>query len=122
MSDAFLERCAAIDGAALGEALFRSGAAIWVGTREVAHFDEDGSFEVRLTKSEIRRRRDELSEDARIELRRNASDWLRCSIDDERDEAFALALVADAVAANAPTAPPGLPPTGKDLERRRRFH
>ncbi len=122
MSEAFLRKCAAIDGAALGDGVFNDGPAIWVGTREIAHFDDDGLFEIRLTKAEIRRRRAELREEPRIELRRNASDWLRCRVESTRDEAFARTLVADAVAANLPTAKPGPPPTGADLERRRRFH
>ena len=49
-------------------------------------------------------------------------DWLEVQVVSESDAAFAVALIHDAVVANLPTAPPGLPPTGTDLERRRRFH
>ena len=117
----FLERCADRHGAAVGEGAFAPGPALWVGTREVAHFHE-GELEVRLTKAVIRARRDELLADGRITLRGRGSDWLsvRFGPDDEPDGP--LDLVRDAVEANRPTAPPGLPPEGADLERRRRFH
>jgi len=117
----FLERCAAIDGAALGEGAFADGLAIWVGTREVAHFHRD-ELEVRLTKPVIRERRAELTADERITLRRNPSDWLTVRIASAADRKYALALVSAAIEANRESAPPGLPPTGADLARRRRFH
>jgi hypothetical protein len=57
-----------------------------------------------------------------VTLRKNASDWIAFVIAKKADENDALDLVRAAVAANAPTAPAGLPPTGADLARRRRFH
>jgi hypothetical protein len=119
----FLEGCCALsDGAAVGEGAFAPGPALWVGTREVAHFDSDSTLDVRLTKSVIRDRREEFKRDDRVSLRRNTSDWLELTIDSDADLAWARDVVLDAVAANLPTVKPGLPPTGPDLERRRRFH
>jgi hypothetical protein len=120
----FLARCAReIPGAQLGDGVFTAGEAIWCGTREVAHFhDGAGELEVRLTKAVVRERRAELKADPRVTLRKNASDWVAFSIEKKADEADALALVRLAVAANAPTAPAGPPPSCADLARRRRFH
>lgn len=118
----FMERCSAIDGAALGEGAFSPGPAIWVGKREIAHFDDEWSLDVRLTKALIRQRRQELKDDPRVSLRRSGSDWIEVRTQSESDLTFALTLVRDAVEANLPTAAPGLPPAGKDLARRRRFH
>ena len=119
----FLEGCCArADGAALGEGAFAPGPALWIGKREVAHFDEERRLEVRLTRTEIRRRRAELQLDDRVSLRHGTSDWLEVAIESDDDARWATALVLDAVEANRPTAPVGLPPTGAELERRRRFH
>jgi hypothetical protein len=121
--EAFIERCAkAIDGAQLGDAVFSEGIALWVGTREIAHAHGEGVVEIRLTKGGVRARRLELRADGRVTLRKNASDWIEFGMVDERDETDAFALVQVAVAANALTARPGLPPTGADLARRKRFH
>ena len=118
----FIERCAAIAGASLGEGAFTRGAAIWVGRREVAHLDGRNEIDIRLTRNVIRERRAALREDARVELRAGTSDWIRMRVQSAADLDDAYALVRDAVAANLPTAPPGAPPSGADLERRRRFH
>ena len=119
----FLERCCnETDGVAIGEGSFGSESALWVGTREVAHFDDERTLDIRLTKPEIRRRRDELKADERVTLRRNASDWLEVTVESNDDVEWAALLVFAAVEANRPTAPKGVPPTGADLERRRRFH
>ena len=117
----FLERCADLHGAAVGEGAFAPGPALWVGTREVVHFHE-GELEVRLTKAVIRARRDELAADGRVTLRGRSSDWLSVRFGPDDDSDGPLDLVRDAVEANRPTAPPGLPPEGADLQRRRRFH
>ena len=111
-----------LDGVAVGEGAFAPGPALWVGTREVVHFADERTLEVRLTKAVIRERRDELRRDDRVELRRSTSDWLEVDIGSDPGLATATGLVRDAIAANRPTAPPGLPPTGADLARRRRFH
>ena len=115
-------RCADIKGAALGEGAFAPGPAIWVGTREVAHFDGPDEVDVRLTKPVIRERRSELRSDERVELRRSTSDWIRVRVRAESELDHAFALIRDAVAANLSSAAPGLPPGGQDLARRRRFH
>ena len=119
---ALLERIAAMEGAALGEGNFGPGPAVWVGKREIAHFDDDDVIDLRLTKGVIRERKDELKNDSRVARRNNASDWIEVTIAGPDDEAFVLALAREAIAANALTAKPGLPPTGAELERRRRFH
>ena len=117
-----MERCDAIEHAALGEGAFSPGPAVWVGKREVAHFDSNGALDVRLTKQLIRDRRDELKNDDRISLRGSGSDWVEVRVASKSDADFAFSLVEAAVAANLETARPGLPPEGADLARRRRFH
>ena len=118
----FLERVAELEGAAFGEGAFAGGPAVWVGKREVAHFDADGALDLRLTRQVIRARRPELSSDDRVALRKNTSDWLSLKIRTKADEEFALSLAGVAIAANLPSAEPGLPPSGGELARRRRFH
>ena len=44
--DAFLERCARIGGAAIGDAVFSEGTGLWVGQREVAHFHSRDTLEI----------------------------------------------------------------------------
>ena len=119
----FLERCCdSGDGSAMGEGAFAPGPALWVGRREVAHFDDERTLDVRLTKAVIQLRRVELKSDGRTTLRQRTSDWLHIAIRSEGDAEWARRIVLDAVEANLPTAAPGLPPVGADLERRRRFH
>ena len=120
----FLELCAIeIPGAQIGDGVFTEGQAIWCGTREVAHFhDGTRELEVRLTKAGVREHRAELKADPRVTLRKSASDWVAFEVAKRADEKDALELVRLAVQFNAPTAPAGLPPSGADLARRRRFH
>ncbi len=119
----FLERCCELaDGTAVGAGAFAPGPALWVGKREVAHFDREHTLDVRLTKSVIRRRREELKGADRVSLRNGQSDWLEITVEAPEDLEWATGIVLDAVAANLPTATPGTPPTGTALERRRRFH
>jgi hypothetical protein len=117
-----VERLAALDGAALGDGAFGPGPAVWVGRREVAHLDGDGTLDVRLTRQAISARRTELRDHPRVVLRPSTSDWLAVLLDSPEDTALAEQLVVAAIDANLPAAPPGVPPTGPDLERRRRFH
>ena len=122
MPSEVIERCRSIEGATVGEGAFAEGPAVWVGRREVAHIDADGAVDIRLTKQQIRRRRAELEADTRISLHSSSSDWLEVRVASDIDADFAVALISEAVAANLPTAPPGNPLTGSELERRRRFH
>jgi hypothetical protein len=107
-----------IDGVVRGESAFMPGPAWWVNGTEIAHLDGPGVVGVRAGRSEIRRRH---REDERIGLRSASSDW--CEIHAEHGD-LVLALVE--VAAAQHRAPRGTtpkpPPTGSDLERRRRFH
>lgn len=113
--------CDRADGVAVGEGAFSPGPALWVGKREVAHFDSERTLDVRLTKAAIRDRRSELQSDDRVILRRRASDWLEIRVRSDKDVDWAANVILDAVAANRPTAKPGLPPMGAELEHRRRF-
>lgn len=122
MREELFRRCESIVGAALGEGAFAADRAVWVGRREVAHFDADGMLDVRLTRGVIRDRRSELRSDPRVVLRRSGSDWLAVRVDTLADVEFAVSLIADAVASNVATAEPGPPPEGAELARRRRFH
>ncbi len=122
MKAELFKRLREIPGAVVGEGAFAPGEAIWVGRREVAHVDADGTLDVRLTKAVIRARRDELRRDPRLRFRAGQSDWIEVDFANQGDIDFAVDLVEDAIAANAPTAPAGAPPTGAELEGRRRFH
>lgn len=117
-----IERLAALPGGELGEGAFAPGPAVWVGGREIAHFDSDDSLDVRLTRAVIRDRRGALKLDDRIVLRSSSSDWLEVRLQTPKDVDFAVSMVADAIAANLPTAPRRPPLRGEELERRRRFH
>jgi hypothetical protein len=117
-----MRRCADIAGAALGDGAFADGPAIWVGKREIAHFDGPDDLEVRLTRAVIRERRSELRANEGIELRRSTSDWVLVRVRSGPDFDLAYALVEAAIEANLPSAEPGLPPSGPELARRRRFH
>jgi len=119
----FLERCRdGLDGVVVGEGAFSPGPAIWVGRREVAHFDDDDTLDVRLTKRLISERRAELRPDVRVALRPRSSDWIDITIANESDRSFAEGIVQLAIEANRSTAAAGPPPTGAALDGRRRFH
>ncbi len=122
MRDQLLERLGRIDGAIIAEGAFAPGPALWVGKREIAHFDDEHTLDVRLTRNVISTRRSTLRVDNRVVLRPGTSDWLEVKIESPVDVEFAISLVVEAVASNLETAQPGLPPTGAELERRRRFH
>src|SRR5262245_48819351 len=113
----FIERCAAIKGARVGDGAFSPGPAVWVGKREVAHFDGPDLLDVRLTRGAIRDRRSELRTDDRVELRSGTSDWIRVRTRSQKDRDHAFTLVRDAVVANLRSARP----SGSDLARRRRL-
>ena len=104
---------------------FGEADAYWVNGTEILHFDAPDVIDVRLTRAEIRARRAELRADGRVQLRRSSSaDWIEVRFARAEDVDFVVHLAE--VAAAAHRAAPGQaakpPPTGADLERRRRFH
>lgn len=111
-----------VDDVTIAEGAFSPGPALWVGSREIAHFDQDTTLDLRLTRSSIRSQRKALKDDPRITLRKHQSDWIALSIEPDSDVKWAHALVVAAVEANRATAPDGPPPEGAKLARRRRFH
>jgi hypothetical protein len=64
--------------------------------REFLHFHSDAEIDLRLTRQEIARRRDELREIPGIVLRPSASDWLTIVLDAGSSSATILELVASA--------------------------
>ena len=115
----FLERCCdGLDGVVVNEGAFSPGPAIWVGRRRAAHFDGDDKLDVRLTKQLI----SELRSDVRVALRPGNSDWIDITIANESDCSFAEGIVHLTIEANRSTATAGPPPTGAELDQRRRFH
>jgi hypothetical protein len=122
--DTLRDAIAALDGVVESPSMFKDDLAYWVHGKEIAHFETRDLIEIRLTRSVIRERRDVLRADSRIDLRHSGSDWINVRFSSPVDIDFVLELVEAAAAAHRP--PPGvtpdLPPTGPDLERRRRFH
>ena len=113
-----------IDGVVESPGVFFGEDAFWVNGTQIAHFMPDEMVQIRLTKREIRANREMLRADPRIELRRNASDWLTVGVSRASDVRLVVSLAE--IAAAAHRAPPGTtpkpPPVGAELERRRRFH
>lgn len=113
-----------IDDVIASESMFSSGDAYWVNGKEIAHFEDDSTLEIRLTKAVIRDRRPAFKADNRVELRPSGADWITVRFATQEDVAFIADLVEVAAQAHRPASggTPTPPPTGADLERRRRFH
>jgi hypothetical protein len=74
----------------------------WVGTTEIAHFHDDETLDVRLTRNEIRARTAALRADPRVELRQSKdADWLAVRFVTLEDVEFAVDLVRVAAAVTA---------------------
>jgi hypothetical protein len=113
-----------LSGVQAGESVFSDGEGFWVNGKQIAHFLVDAGLELRLTKPVISAHRQRLKADPRIELRRGASDWIIVRYESSKDLPLVEELAKLAVGAHAPPKgqPVKPPPTGADLERRRRFH
>ena len=120
------EALAAIDGFEEGSSIFSdddADRAWFVNGTQVANTTDDG-LELRLTRKVISAHRSRLKADDRVLLRRSGSDWIGVVVEEPPDVDLALELAQLAAQAHLP--PPGTPrkppPSGPDLERRRRFH
>ncbi|MFQ5967378.1 MAG: luciferase family protein [Acidimicrobiia bacterium] len=118
------EALCTISGIVESDSMFKDDLAYWVNGKEIAHFESDRVIEIRLTRSVISENRARLRADQRVDLRRSGSDWIEVVFTKSRDRDFVLELAELAAAAHRapPGATPSPPPTGGDLERRRRFH
>jgi hypothetical protein len=120
-----IEKCImSIDGVTLSPSGFGDVDAYWVNGKEIAHFDDPTTVDLRLTRAGISARRPELKADPRVTLRRSGSDWVEVRVATKDDLAWLTSLVE--AAADAHRAPEGStpksPPVGAELDRRRRFH
>ncbi|MGH8946943.1 MAG: luciferase family protein [Acidimicrobiia bacterium] len=115
---------AAVDGVIESPSMFKDDLAYWVNGKEIAHFESADLIEIRLTREVIRRRRQQLKGDRRVDLRYIGSDWITVRFLSTDDRALVMELIEEAATAHrpAPGATTKPPPTGPDLERRRRFH
>jgi hypothetical protein len=114
----------AIPGVVESPGVFYDADAFWINGTQIAHWRDPFTLELRLTKKVISERRKELREDARVILRKGGSDWIMLHFDSRDDVIFAARLAIAAADAHrpAPGVPLKPPPTGADLERRRKFH
>jgi hypothetical protein len=124
MTDTLATAVCRIDGVVESDWAFKPGPGFWVNGTEIAHFDGATAIDLRLTRGEIRARRAQLRDDARVTLRASSSDWLTVEFGPAADEVFVLELAEIAAAAHRPLGDAAalLPPTGAALARRRRFH
>jgi hypothetical protein len=122
MSERLAAGLCRIEGVVEGESSFKDGPAFWAGGKEIAHFEGAHAIDLRLTRAQIRARRDELRADPRVVLRSASSDWLTVEFRTPADEAFVLMLAEIAAAAHRTAGGPVPPATGAALARRRRFH
>jgi hypothetical protein len=124
MIDSLRDAIAALDQVVESPSMFKDDLGYWVHGKEIAHFEGHGVIDIRLTRSVVRERREVLRDDPRVDLRYPGSEWIAVRFTSPADLALVLHLVE--AAAEAHRAPPGVtpdpPPTGPDLERRRRFH
>lgn len=108
-----LEELTDIDGVVVSPSGLGDADALWVNGKEIAHLDDSATIDIRVGRREIRARA--------LPSRSKSSDWCEVST---ADVSLVRELVEVAAAQHraAPGTTPKAPPTGADLERRRRFH
>ena len=115
-----------LDGVQIGANVFgehEDDEAYWVNAKQMANPVGEDELAVRLTRKVISRERARLKADERVTLR-GSSDWLALAVRKPPDVALAVELATLAADQYRPAdgVPSKAPPTGADLERRRRFH
>lgn len=117
---------AAIDGFDEGASIFSDDdrdRAYFVNGTQVAN-TTDAGIALRLTRKVISAHRSRLKDDPRVLLLRNGSDWIGVAPARVADVELVVELASLAAEVHLP--PPGAPrkppPSGPELERRRRFH
>lgn len=98
------ERLAAVEGVIEAPSQFGHSVGFWYDGKEVGHLEGEiegmVEVEIRLGRKQISARRAELKADERIELRRNASDWLTIGCRTAADVDDVVELLGSAVAAS----------------------
>jgi hypothetical protein len=99
--ESMLEVLLAIEGIVEAPSRFADRPALWANGTEIAHFDDEVTLDIRLTRQVIRARRGELRDNPSITLRPSSSaDWLEIRISGISEEALAIELVVEAAKAN----------------------
>jgi Luciferase len=106
-----------------GGAVFGGREGFYIDGKLVAELVDGERIQLRLTKPLIRELRAALDADPRVQ-RRKASDWITVRFERAADATWIGELMARAAALYRPPAGviPRPPPTGSDLEKRRRWH
>lgn len=99
--EVLVERLHALPGVTQGRSRNGHGSSFFTGGREIAHFHGERRMDVRLTKSEIQRRKDEGTLDPRMTARGPSAEWVEVRLGNAGDVPFAVELVEDAVRANS---------------------
>ena len=98
----------------LGESAFGGGPALWVNAKQIVNLIDEDTIEVRIGRKNVTARKS----DPRIHLRGKSSDW--CEL--EATHTKLLAELIELAASQHRVENPKPPPTGADMERRKRFH
>jgi alkylated DNA nucleotide flippase Atl1 len=78
---------------------FRDDTAYWVSGKEIAHLDDAGIVDIRLTRKVISAHKDVLA-DSRVHRHGKSSDWLDVAVSTEEDLSFLAELAELAAAAH----------------------
>ena len=100
LAERFMKRGAAIRGMTTAPSQFGSHLpALWLGAQQIAHRHRE-DVEIRLTRGAMRRLRDELRADLRINMRQPGSDWIIVYLRRTSDVNRAIELLRLAIRAN----------------------
>jgi len=100
LAERFITRGAALRGMTAAPSRFGAPRrALWLGTRQIAHPRRE-DVEIRLTRGVMRRMRDELRADLRINMRQPGSDWIIVYLRTASDVERAIELLRLAIRAN----------------------
>jgi hypothetical protein len=99
--DELLDTLLTIEGVEERKSRFSERPALFVRDREIAHLEQDGVVDIRLTAPVIRARRSEFRANSAVALRKSSSaDWLEILVQTASDEQLCIELVREAAKAN----------------------
>lgn len=100
LADALANHALSHRGVVEARSRWTEGPAWCLGAREVMHLHGTGSVDIRLTRPVIRRLRDRLEADPRVDLRAHVGDWVRVRLRRRSDLDLATELADLAIDAN----------------------